>query len=176
MDIFWSCFFISRGYACSGWQPFLLSTAECSKAAKQALESRPWLAPCSDDTCAPNDCAQCSTRTNILTRFNALSLPEVLLETSFETLEGVCCHCRLLSFEQDGVQHCLWHRLAKLKEELKGLEEQKAAELQKKKGTRDMEMLGELNKDLDRVQTAITAMSSGELHFLVSFRAPSSWV
>ncbi len=53
--------------------------------------------------------------------------------------------------------------LAELKEKLKGLEEQKAAELKKEKGTRDLELLVELNKDLDRVQAAITALSSGEL-------------
>ncbi len=113
-----------------------------------------------------------------MTRFNALSLPEVLLEKPFETLEGVCCHCRLLSFEQF-LSVCRMVSstacrimLAELEENLKGLKEQKAAELQRKEGTRDMEMLAELNKDLGRVQTAITAMSSCELHFLVSF--PSS--
>jgi hypothetical protein len=41
------------------------------------------------------------------------------------------------------------------------LEEQKAVELRKEQGTRDLELLSELNKDLDRVQAAITAMSSG---------------
>ena len=56
--------------------------------------------------------------------------------------------------------------LPELKEKLKGLEEQKAAELKKEKGTRDLELLVELNKDLDRTQTAITALTSGELHFL----------
>ena len=67
--------------------------------------------------------------------------------------------------------------LAQLKEKLKGLEEQKAAELKKEKGTRDLELLVELNKDLDRIQTAITALSSGELHLLVSASAtPSSLV
>lgn len=52
--------------------------------------------------------------------------------------------------------------LPELKEKLKGLEEQKAAELKKEKGTRDLELLVELNKDLDRTQTAITALTSGE--------------
>ncbi|KAL0038685.1 hypothetical protein WJX79_003144 [Trebouxia sp. C0005] len=51
--------------------------------------------------------------------------------------------------------------LAELKEDLKGLKEQKAAELKKEKGARDHEILVELNKDLDRVQAAITALSSG---------------
>ncbi|KAL3152632.1 hypothetical protein ABBQ32_001646 [Trebouxia sp. C0010 RCD-2024] len=36
-----------------------------------------------------------------------------------------------------------------------------AAELKKEKGNRDLEFLGELNKDLDRVQAAITALFSG---------------
>ena len=53
--------------------------------------------------------------------------------------------------------------LAELKEKLKGLEERKAAELKQEKGIRDLELLVELNKDLDRVQVAITALSSGEL-------------
>ena len=64
--------------------------------------------------------------------------------------------------------------LAELKQELKGLKEQKAAELKKAKGTRDHELLVELNKDLDRVQAAITALSSGELHFPVSASATQS--
>ncbi|DBA95138.1 TPA: hypothetical protein ACH3X1_015692 [Trebouxia sp. C0004] len=51
-------------------------------------------------------------------------------------------------------------QVAELKEKLKGLEEQKAAELKKEKGTRDLELLVELNKHLDRVQAAITALSS----------------
>ena len=55
--------------------------------------------------------------------------------------------------------------LAELKQELKGLKEQKVAELKKEKGTRDRELLVELNNDLDRVQAAITALSSGELRF-----------
>ena len=54
-------------------------------------------------------------------------------------------------------------KLAELEEDLKGLKEQKAAELKKEKGTRDLELLVELNKDMDRVQAAITALSSGEL-------------
>ena len=64
--------------------------------------------------------------------------------------------------------------LAELKEKLKGLEEQKAAELKKEKGTRDPELLVELNKDLDRTQGAITALSSGKLHFPVSASATLS--
>ena len=59
-------------------------------------------------------------------------------------------------------------KLAELEQELKGLKAQKAAELNKEKGTRDLELLVELNKDLDRTQAAITALSSGELHFRVS--------
>ncbi|DBA74503.1 TPA: hypothetical protein ACH3X2_000966 [Trebouxia sp. C0005] len=51
--------------------------------------------------------------------------------------------------------------LAELKEKLKGWEEQKAAEMKKEKGTRDLELLVGLNKDLDRTQVAITALSSG---------------
>ena len=58
--------------------------------------------------------------------------------------------------------------LAELKEKLKGWEEQKAAEMKKEKGTRDLELLVGLNKDLDRTQVAITALSSGELHSPVS--------
>ena len=64
--------------------------------------------------------------------------------------------------------------LAELKQKLRGLEEQKAVELRREKGTRDLEVLGELNKDLDRVQAAITALSSGELHFPVSASATHS--
>ncbi len=44
-----------------------------------------------------------------------------------------------------------------------GFLKQKEAEMKKQSGTRDGELLGELNKDLDRVQAAITALSSGEL-------------
>ena len=58
--------------------------------------------------------------------------------------------------------------LAELKDELKGLKAQKAAELKKGKGTRDLELLVELNRDMDRVQAAITALSSGELYGLFS--------
>lgn len=61
--------------------------------------------------------------------------------------------------------------LAELKEKLRGLEEQKAAELKSQQGTRDLELLMELNKDLDQTQAAITALSSGELHFPVSASA-----
>ena len=42
-------------------------------------------------------------------------------------------------------------KLAELEEELKGLKAQKTAELRKTKGSRDHELLAELNKDLDRV-------------------------
>ena len=64
--------------------------------------------------------------------------------------------------------------MAELKDKLKGLEEQKAAELKKDKEARDKELLSELNKDLDRVQAAITALSSGELQFTVSASATQS--
>lgn len=59
--------------------------------------------------------------------------------------------------------------LAELKGKLKGLEEQEAAELQREKGSRDLELLVELNKDMDRVQVAITALFSRELCFLFKF-------
>ena len=65
-------------------------------------------------------------------------------------------------------------KLAELEEKLQGLEDQKAAELRKTKGTRDHELLAELNKDLDRVQAAITALSSGELQFTISASATQS--
>ena len=58
-------------------------------------------------------------------------------------------------------------KLAELEEELKGLKEQKAAVLVLSEiGSRDLILLGELNKDLDRVQAAITAL-------LVSFTSLS---
>ena len=60
--------------------------------------------------------------------------------------------------------------LVELKQELKGLKEQKAAVLSEI-GPRDLILLDELNKDLDRVQAAITALSSGELYFSVSTSA-----
>ena len=41
-------------------------------------------------------------------------------------------------------------KLAELEEELKGLKEQKAEELKKEKGTRDLELLSELNEDLEQ--------------------------
>ena len=63
--------------------------------------------------------------------------------------------------------------LAELKEKLKGLEEQKAAVLSEI-GPSDLIMLGELNKDLDRVQAAITALFSGELYFRISASATHS--
>ena len=56
-------------------------------------------------------------------------------------------------------------KLAELKQELRDLEEQKAAELKRERGTPDHELLLELNKDMDRVQAAITALSCGELYF-----------
>lgn len=59
-------------------------------------------------------------------------------------------------------------KLAELEKKLQGLEEQKASELKKEKGTRDFELLAELNKDLDRVQAAITALSSSELYYFLS--------
>ena len=58
-------------------------------------------------------------------------------------------------------------------EELKGLKAQKGAELKREKGARDL-ILRELNKHLDRVQAAITALSSGELQFTVSASATHS--
>ena len=61
--------------------------------------------------------------------------------------------------------------LAELKQELKGLKEQKAAAFA---GPRDLILLGELNKDLDQVQAASTALSCGELHFPVSASARHS--
>ena len=57
-----------------------------------------------------------------------------------------------------------------LVEELKGLKEQKTAVLSEI-GPRDLILLDELNKDLDRVQAAITALSSGELYVSVSTSA-----
>ena len=65
-------------------------------------------------------------------------------------------------------------RLAELEQKLQGLEDQKAAELRKTKGIRDQEVLMELNKDLDRVQAAITALSSSELYCSVSTSASHS--
>ena len=65
-------------------------------------------------------------------------------------------------------------KLAELEDQLKGLEAQKAADLQKDTEDRDKDLLSELNKDLDRVQAAITALSSGELHFTVSASATQS--
>ncbi len=53
--------------------------------------------------------------------------------------------------------------LDELKKMREGFLKQKDAEMKKQSGTRDGELLGELNKDLDRVQAAITALSSGEL-------------
>ena len=67
------------------------------------------------------------------------------------------------------------NKLAELEAKLKGLEEQKTAILDMSDlGPRDLILLGELNKDLDRVQAAITALSSGELHFPVSASATHS--
>ena len=64
-------------------------------------------------------------------------------------------------------------KLAELEEKLQGLKAQKGAELTRGKGARDL-ILRELNKDLDRVQAAITALSSGELLFTVSAAATQS--
>ena len=59
-------------------------------------------------------------------------------------------------------------RCAELEKKLKGLEERKAAVLALSEiGPRDLILSSELNKDLDRVQAAITALSSDELHFPV---------
>ncbi|KAL3143462.1 hypothetical protein ABBQ38_002275 [Trebouxia sp. C0009 RCD-2024] len=53
-------------------------------------------------------------------------------------------------------------KLAELEEELKGLKAQKTAILDLSDlGPGQVILLGELNKDLDRVQAAITALSSG---------------
>ncbi|KAL0018172.1 hypothetical protein WJX77_001571 [Trebouxia sp. C0004] len=65
-----------------------------------------------------------------------------------------CAAVRMASSSASG------SKLAELEAKLKGLEEQKAAELKQEKGTRDLELLVELNKDLDRVQAAIIALSS----------------
>ena len=65
-------------------------------------------------------------------------------------------------------------KLAELEEELRGLKDQKAAELKREKGTRDSVLLVELNKDLDRVQAAITALSVSELQYSVSTSASHS--
>ena len=66
-------------------------------------------------------------------------------------------------------------KLAELEEDLKSLKEQMAAVLVSSEiGPRDLILLGELNKDLDRVQAAITALSSGEHHFPVSASATHS--
>ena len=63
-------------------------------------------------------------------------------------------------------------KLVELEAKLKGLEEQKAAVLKKSEiGPRDLILLDELNKDLDRVQAAIIALSSGELNVSVSTSA-----
>ena len=64
-------------------------------------------------------------------------------------------------------------KLPELEEELKDLKAQKGAELKREEGARDV-ILRELNKDLDRVQAAITALSSGELQFTVSASATQS--
>ena len=55
-------------------------------------------------------------------------------------------------------------KLAELEKELIGLKEQKAAELRREQGTRER-VLFELNKDLDRVQAAISALFTGELEW-----------
>ena len=97
----------------------------------------------------------------------------------YEILEGVS------ALRLSAIEPCLFvvrmasssasgSELAELKEELKGLKAQKGAELKREKGARDHELLAELNKDLDRVQAAITALSSGELQFTVSASATQS--
>ena len=58
------------------------------------------------------------------------------------------------------------HDMSELKEELKGLKEQKAAELHKE--FPNILLLGELNKDLDRVQAAITKMTCAAIAALSS--------
>ncbi|KAL3143461.1 hypothetical protein ABBQ38_002275 [Trebouxia sp. C0009 RCD-2024] len=66
-------------------------------------------------------------------------------------------------------------KLAELEEELKGLKAQKTAILDLSDlGPGQVILLGELNKDLDRVQAAITALSSGELHLPASASATYS--
>ena len=60
-------------------------------------------------------------------------------------------------------------KLAALEEELEGLKAQKTAILDLSDlGPREVILLGELNKDLDRVQAAITAQSLGELYYFLS--------
>ena len=50
-------------------------------------------------------------------------------------------------------------KLAELEEDTKGLKEQKASGSKKEKGTRDLESLAKLHKDLNQVWAAITALS-----------------
>ena len=85
------------------------------------------------------------------------------------SFEPCLCGSRMASSSASGC------KLAELEEKLQGLEEQKAAVLVLSEiGPRDLILLGELNKDLDRVQAAITALSYGEPHFPVSASAPHS--
>ena len=66
-------------------------------------------------------------------------------------------------------------KLAELEEKLQRLEAQKTAILDLSDlGPRDVILLSELNKHLDRVQAAITTLSSGELQFTVSASATQS--
>ena len=57
-------------------------------------------------------------------------------------------------------------KLAELEDDFRGLKEQKAAFLASSElGPRDLIVLNEMNKDMDRVQDAITALSSGEVYY-----------
>ena len=58
-------------------------------------------------------------------------------------------------------------KLIEMKAKPKRLEELKLSELSKTPEERDVFLIGELNKDLDRVQSACTALCSGDFHFLV---------
>ena len=58
-------------------------------------------------------------------------------------------------------------KVAELEAKLKGLEELKTTELKKAPRERDGGLLLEINKDLDRIQTAVTALYSSEFPFLV---------
>ena len=62
-------------------------------------------------------------------------------------------------------------KLNELEAKLKALEEEKKAEL--KTTPRDLDLVADLNKDLDRTQAAINlALFSGEYHFLVLLPRP----
>ena len=58
-------------------------------------------------------------------------------------------------------------KVAELEAKLKGLEELKTTELKKAPQERDGGLLLEINKDLDRIQTAVTALYSSEFPFLL---------